>query len=92
MPKSKEIRTNVGNALKFVVPPGDTYARVESSKGEYGYYVVSDGGLKPYRVSVRGPSLPAGLTLCHKHLPGMDISDVAIWMASFAVCPPDIDR
>jgi NADH-quinone oxidoreductase subunit D len=92
MPKSKEIRLKAGNTLKFVVPPGDTYARVESSKGEYGYYVVSDGGLKPYRVSVRGPSLPAGLTLCHKHLPGMDISDVAIWMASYAVCPPDIDR
>jgi len=48
--------------------------------------------LKPYRVSVRGPSLPAGLALCHKHLPGMLIDDVAIWMASLAVCPPDFDR
>jgi NADH-quinone oxidoreductase subunit D len=82
----------LGNPLKFRVPSGDTYARVESSKGEYGYYVVSDGGLKPYRVSVRGPSLPAGLALCHVHLPGMRIDDIAIWMASFSVCPPDIDR
>jgi len=78
--------------LKFTVPAGDAYARVESSKGEFGYHVVSDGGLKPYRVSVRGPSLPAGLALCHKHLPGMLIDDVAIWMASLAVCPPDFDR
>jgi NADH-quinone oxidoreductase subunit D len=85
-------RTPIGNPLKFTVPPGDAYARVESSKGEFGYYVVSDGGLSPYRVSVRGPSLPAGLALCHKHLPGMLIDDVAIWMASLAVCPPDFDR
>ncbi len=87
-----EFKVYLGNPLKFTVPAGDTYARVESSKGEYGYYVVSNGGLKPYRISVRGPSLPAGLSLCHKHLPGMRIDDVAIWMASFSVCPPDFDR
>jgi NADH-quinone oxidoreductase subunit D len=85
-------RADLGNALKLVVPPGDAYSRVESSKGEYAYHVVSDGGLKPYRVSVRGPSLPAGLALCHRHLPGMLIDDVAIWMASLSICPPDFDR
>lgn len=87
-----EFRIDIGNPLKFTVPPGDAYARVESSKGEYGYHVFSDGGLKPYRVSVRGPSLPAGLSLCKEHLPGMLIDDVAIWMASLAICPPDFDR
>ena len=85
-------KTDIGNPLKFIVPPGDAYAKVESSKGEYGYYVVSSGGEKPYRVSVRGPSLPAGLSLCHKQLPGMLIDDVAIWMAGLGVCPPDFDR
>ncbi len=85
-------KVHLGNPLKFTVPSGDAYARVESSKGEYGYHVVSDGGLKPYRVSVRGPSLPAGLSLCHKHLPGMLIDDVAMWMASLSICPPDFDR
>ena len=68
-----KIKLFLGNPMKFTVPVGDTYARVESSKGEYGYYVVSDGGLRPYRVSVRGPSTPAGLALCHEHLPGMRI-------------------
>ena len=87
-----DYRLKLGNPLKLVVPPGDVYSRVESSKGEFGYYVVSDGGVKPYRVSVRGPSLPAGLYLCNKHLPGMLIDDVAIWMASLAVCPPDFDK
>jgi NADH-quinone oxidoreductase subunit D len=85
-------RLHLGNPLKFTVPEGDAYARVESSKGEFGYHVISDGGLKPYRVSVRGPSLPAGLSLCHKHLPGMLIDDVALWMASLSICPPDFDR
>ncbi|MCK5399741.1 NADH-quinone oxidoreductase subunit D, partial [bacterium] len=68
------------------------YAKVESSKGEYGYYIVSTGGIKPYRVSVRGPSLPAGLFLCHKHLPGMRIDDVALWMNTLQICAPDFDR
>ncbi len=85
-------KLHLGNPLKFAVPEGDAYARVESSKGEYGYHVVSDGGVKPYRVSVRGPSLPAGLSLCHKHLPGMLIDDVALWMAGLSICPPDFDR
>jgi NADH-quinone oxidoreductase subunit D len=87
-----EFKTHIGNPLKFRVPEGDAYAACESSKGEYGYYVVSDGGYSPYRVSVRGPSLPAGLSLCHKQLPGMLIDDVAIWMAGLGVCPPDFDR
>ena len=87
-----EHKVKLGNPLKFVVPPGDAYARVESSKGEYGYYIVSNGGVRPYRVSVRGPSLPGGLSLCHRQLPGMLIDDVAIWMASLSICPPDFDR
>ncbi len=92
MPKSGAFKVDLGNPLKLKVPAGDVYCSVESSKGEYGYYIVSDGGLKPYRVSVRGPSLPGGLALCHKHLPGMRIADVAIWMASLSICPPDFDR
>ncbi|MBN2724374.1 MAG: NADH-quinone oxidoreductase subunit D [Deltaproteobacteria bacterium] len=87
-----DYKLDLGNISKLRVPKGDAYSKVEASKGEFGYYVVSDGGLKPYRVSVRGPSMPAGMYLCHKHLRGMKIDDVAVWMASFAICPPDIDR
>ncbi|MEM3676221.1 MAG: NADH-quinone oxidoreductase subunit D [Thermoplasmataceae archaeon] len=35
---------------------GEVYARTESSKGEFGVYLVGDGGVKPYRVRVRSPS------------------------------------
>ncbi len=87
-----DVNIKLGNPLKFKVPEGEAYAKVESSKGEYGYYIVSTGGIKPYRVSVRGPSLPAGLFLCHKHLPGMRIDDVALWMNTLQICAPDFDR
>ena len=87
-----DVNVGIGNALKFTIPPGEAYSKVESSKGEFGYYVVSNGGLNPYRVSVRGPSLPAGLFVCHKHLPGMRIDDVALWMGTLAICPPDFDK
>ncbi len=36
--------------------PGEAYARIESPKGELGFYVVSDGGPTPYRWHVRSPS------------------------------------
>jgi NADH-quinone oxidoreductase subunit D len=38
------------------VPAGETYVPVESPRGELGFYVVSDGGHRPYRVKIRDPS------------------------------------
>jgi NADH:ubiquinone oxidoreductase subunit D len=35
------------------VPPGEVYSRVEHPKGELGFYLVSDGGINPYRYHVR---------------------------------------
>jgi NADH-quinone oxidoreductase subunit D len=40
----------------FHVPAGEVYSAVESPRGEIGCYIVSDGGPKPYRLHVRGPS------------------------------------
>jgi len=40
----------------FKVPSGEAYASVESPRGELGCYIVSDGGPKPYRMHIRGPS------------------------------------
>ena len=78
--------------LAFMVPPGDHYAHVESSKGEYGYYVISKGGKYPYRVHVRGPSFTHGIDVLEKLLINQELADVALITGTLAVCPPDIDR
>lgn len=37
------------------VPPGEAYAGIEHPKGEFGIYLISDGGNKPYRMKIRAP-------------------------------------
>ncbi|MBQ89839.1 MAG: NADH-quinone oxidoreductase subunit D, partial [Acidimicrobiaceae bacterium] len=49
----------------FHVPAGETYAAVESPRGELGCYIVSDGGPKPHRMHIRGPSFVNLQTLPH---------------------------
>ncbi len=40
----------------FRVPAGETYCATEAPKGELGFYIVSDGSGKPYRMKIRSPS------------------------------------
>jgi NADH-quinone oxidoreductase subunit D len=89
---SGPVRAKTPPPMAFTVPPGDALARVESSKGEYGYYVVSKGGKYPYRVHVRGPSFTHGIDVLEQLLRGYEISDTALITGTLAVCPPDIDR
>ena len=80
------------NWLRWKVPAGYSFKRVESSKGEYGYFVVSDGGLKPVRVHVRGPSYTHGINVAESILKGANIADVSQILFSLDVCAPDIER
>jgi NADH-quinone oxidoreductase subunit D len=80
------------NWLKWKVPPGYAFKRVESSKGEYGYFVVSDGSSKPVRIHVRGPSYTHGVNVAETILKGANMADVSQILFSLDVCPPDIER
>ncbi len=75
----------------FTVPAGEVYQAVESPRGEMGYYVVSDGTAKPYRVHMRGPSY-ANLQTLAKMCEGRLIADVIAAIGSIDVVLGDIDR
>jgi NADH-quinone oxidoreductase subunit D len=75
----------------FTVPAGEVYQGVESPRGEMGYYIVSDGTAKPYRVHMRGPSY-ANLQTLAKMCEGQLIADVIAAIGSIDVVLGDIDR
>jgi NADH-quinone oxidoreductase subunit D len=75
----------------FGVPAGEVYQAVESPRGEMGYYVVSDGTAKPYRVHMRGPSF-ANLQALAKMCEGQLIADVVAAIGSIDVILGDVDR
>src|SRR5258706_12116742 len=75
----------------FSVPAGEVYQAIESPRGEVGYYVVSDGTAKPYRVHMRGPSY-ANLQTLAKMCEGQLIADVVAAIGSIDVVLGDIDR
>lgn len=72
-------------------PVGEVYNAVESARGEKGYYVVSDGSNRPYRVRIRSPSFPH-IEVLKKVLPGYLISDVVVAIASVDPILGDVDR
>ena len=75
----------------FSVPAGEVYSAIESPRGEMGYYIVSDGTAKPYRVHMRGPSY-ANLQALAKMCEGQLIADVVAVIGSIDVVLGDIDR
>jgi NADH-quinone oxidoreductase subunit D len=75
----------------FHVPPGEVYAAVEAPKGEFGVYLVSEGGNKPYKCKIRAPSFA--------HLQAMDflarghmLADVSAILGSIDIVFGEVDR
>src|SRR5467141_1787494 len=75
----------------FRVPAGEAYQAVESPRGEMGYYVVSDGTAKPYRVPMRAACL-ANLQLLPSMCEGRLIADVVAAIGSIDIVLGEIDR
>jgi NADH-quinone oxidoreductase subunit D len=82
-------KTDVPLALK--PPIGETYARIESPKGELGFYLVSDGGPTPYRWHVRPPSL-LNLTALKEMTVGLTVADLVITLGSTDIVLGEVDR
>jgi NADH-quinone oxidoreductase subunit D len=75
----------------FTVPAGDAYVPVEGPRGEQGFYVISDGTNRPWRVKSRAPSLLACQALERMIVGGL-IADVIAVIGSIDVVMGDVDR
>ena len=75
----------------FTVPAGEAYVPVEGPRGEQGFYVVSDGTNRPWRVKARAPSLLACQAL-ERMIVGRLIADVVAVIGSIDVVMGDVDR
>jgi NADH-quinone oxidoreductase subunit D len=75
----------------FRVPEGEVYQTIESPRGELGFYVVSDGGVQPYRVHMRTPSF-GNLQVVPKMVEGALIADVIASIGSTDFVLGDVDR
>jgi NADH-quinone oxidoreductase subunit D len=75
----------------FRVPEGEVYVAVESPRGEFGCYLVSDGGPKPWRIKFRAPSfvaLQATATCVHESL----VADMIAIVGSLDTVMGEVDR
>lgn len=92
MPSGGEFKTALPNPLHWKIPAGETYVKSECTRGEYGFYVVSDGSDKPRRVVVRGPSYTHAVSVMETLVKGQNLADVAGLMVSLHTYPPEIER
>ncbi len=86
---SGEYRAKVPKVIK--PPEGEAYACVEAPKGELGFYIVSDGSTKPYRLKIRAPSF-ANLMSLPLMVEGALVADVIAAIGSIDVVLGEVDR
>ena len=75
----------------FHPPEGEVYVGIESPKGEIGFYIVSDGDTKPYRMRVRPPSF-INLSVLDKLCRGGMVADVISNIGSVDIVLGEVDR
>jgi NADH-quinone oxidoreductase subunit D len=70
---------------------GEAYGRIESPKGELGFFLISDGSMNPYRYRVRPPSL-INLTVLEDMCLGESVADVVVILGSVDIVLGEVDR
>jgi NADH-quinone oxidoreductase subunit D len=75
----------------FRPPIGEAYGRIESPKGELGFYLISDGSTDPYRYRVRPPSL-INLTALEDMCRGYNVADTIVIFGTVDIVLGEVDR
>ncbi len=73
------------------LPKGEYYSMVETARGEFGVYIISEGGLTPYRIKFRSPGF-SNLSALDHMARGAKIGDLVAIMGTLDLVIPDIDR
>ena len=82
----------LGKAPRTFKPAqGRAYGRIESPKGELGFYLVSDGSARPYRYHVRAPSF-INLTILEDMCLGQKVADAIVILGSVDIVLGEVDR
>ena len=84
-----DFQTKTKAVLKL--PKGEFYTRVETARGEFGVYIVSEGGTTPYRIKFRSPGF-SNLSALDKMARGGKLGDLVAMMGTLDLVIPDIDR
>jgi NADH-quinone oxidoreductase subunit D len=99
LPPKDDVTSDIASLIRqfkivsegFYPPVGEVYASVEASKGELGFYIVSDGSNHPFRFRIRTPSF-ANLSALPKMIEGGLIADVIATIGSIDIVLGEIDR
>ncbi|MCX7766645.1 MAG: NADH-quinone oxidoreductase subunit D, partial [Candidatus Sumerlaeia bacterium] len=83
------IQAKVPRVLKL--PAGEVYVRCENPRGELGFYLVSKGGTKPYRLKVRAPSF-CNLSITSAICKDCLLADVIVIVGSIDIVLGEVDR
>ncbi|HTL08727.1 MAG TPA: NADH-quinone oxidoreductase subunit D [Chitinophagaceae bacterium] len=73
------------------LPKGEFYQRVETARGEFGVYIICEGGTTPYRIKFRSPGF-ANLSALNHMAKGGKLGDLVATMGTLDLVIPDIDR
>jgi NADH dehydrogenase I D subunit len=99
LPPKKGVYTNIEdlmNHFKLMMhgiqtPPGEVYGYSEGGNGELGYYIVSDGSMRPWRVHARGPCFPI-FSAYPKMIEGGLLADAVAALGSYNIVAGELDR